>query len=228
MNLERRYLQAAGASVRLSQRATSRTLTGYAAVFYQPGSAGTEYPLFDGAVERIRPGAFDRALSEQHDCRCLFNHDANNLLARSGNSTLRLSVDSKGLRYEIDIDETDPDHQRVASKVQRGDLAGSSFAFRATSVNWEETASGDVRWIDDLILYDVGPVTYPAYGATSTGLRSDDQVAELKREHEIWRQADNAWRERWLKLQKLKAEAPAFDGRAAWLAAQKKMVSNYN
>jgi uncharacterized protein len=172
-------------------------------VFFN-GTPSSEYQLFDSVKERIRPGAFDRALAEKHDVRGLYNHDANNLLGRSANGTMRLWVDSHGLNYEIDLDESDPDHQRVASKIDRGDLNGSSFAFRATKISWEEGSGGDIRWIDDLTLYDVGPVTYPAYQATTTGLRSDDQIAELKRERDIWRQSDNEWRGRWLKLQRIR------------------------
>ena len=219
MSLERRYLKQSGATVRLAQRDAGRVIAGRAAVFFN-GTPATEYRLFDDVKERIRPGAFDRALAEGHDVRALFNHDPNNLLGRTTNGALKLWVDSRGLNYEIPVDENDFDHQRVVSKIERGDLSGSSFAFQATKISWEETSEGDVRWIEDVELFDVGPVTYPAYHATTTGLRSD----ELKRERELWRQAESGWRERWLKLQKLKADIEKSDWRAEWLAARRKLT----
>ena len=83
-------------------------ITGYAAVFYD-GTPNTEYELCDGLRERIMPGAFDRAMSEGHDVRGLFNHDANMLLGRTTSGTCRLSVDSRGLKYDIPLDQNDPD-----------------------------------------------------------------------------------------------------------------------
>lgn len=223
MNIERRYLKQAGATIRVAQRAAGRVIAGRAAVFYS-GVPATEYQLAEGMTERIRPGAFDRAIAEKHDCRALFNHSADNLLGRSANGTLKLWTDAHGLNYEIKVDESDPDHLRVASKIERGDLSGSSFAFRATRISWEETTDGDVRWVDDVTLYDVGPVTYPAYSATTTGLRSDDQIANLRQERDLWLKADHAWRKRWLKLQRLKSDHDQHKLRAEWLAAQRKLT----
>lgn len=203
---ELRLLRQSGASVRMSKRQGVRLIEGYAARYYN-GSPATEYILWENTVERIRAGAFDRAIAEHHDVRALFNHNADNLLGRTANGTCLLSVDSRGLRYEIEIDENDPDHQRVIAKIERGDLTGSSFAFQATRITWEEIEGGPtVRWIEDVQLYDVGPVTFPAYSASSTGLRSDEQLAALKEEHRRWKTIDGDWRRRWLKLVKLKVE----------------------
>ena len=226
MNVERRLLRNSDASIRVTQRSGKKTISGYSAVFYSSSDAGSEYRLWEDVVERIRPGAFDRAVKERHDVKALYNHNPDNLLGRSTSGTCRYSVDSKGLKYEIDVDDSDPDHQRVVSKIERGDLTGSSFAFRATRVTWDDNEGSDsVRWIEDLDLFDVGPVTYPAYEATTTGLRSDDQIAALKRERDLWRQADGQWRERWLRLQKLKANAAKRDWRTEWLAAHRKLIS---
>jgi uncharacterized protein len=203
--MERRYLKS-GASVRLAERGGNRYITGLSAVFFD-GREGTQYQLWDDHVERIRPGAFDRALAEADDVRGLYNHDASQLLGRTANGTLRLWTDRRGLLYEIQVDEHDPDHERVVAKIERGDLSGSSFAFKATSVAWEDVGDGrTVRWIESLRLYDVGPVTYPAYESTSVGLRSDSQMEELRRERDLWLQCQREWRERRLKLEKLKGD----------------------
>lgn len=152
-----------------------KMLTGYAAVFHRDGDAGTEYRLAPDVVERIAPTAFNRALQEKHDARALFNHDPNMLLGRAAAGTLRLSVDARGLRYEIDLPDTNVGKD-VAASIARGDLSGSSFAFSIgkDGQRFEKGKEYDVRHILDVDLYDVGPVTYPAYEGTTTGLRSGD------------------------------------------------------
>lgn len=142
---------------------------GYAAVFYR-GDEKQEYRLFDDMVERIAEGAFDDALASD-DVRALFNHDDNYVLARSTSGTLRLSTDEVGLRYSFEVDEADPDHQRVARKIQRGDVDGSSFGFQVVDESFERSAGVVYRTINRVKLYDVGPVTFPAYTATSSEMR---------------------------------------------------------
>lgn len=174
--MERR-MTPAGESIKIETRADGgKMATGYAAVFHRDGDAGTEYRLGPDVVERIAPTAFNRALQEKHDARALFNHDPNMLLGRAGAGTLRLSVDQRGLKYEIDIPDTQVGKD-VATSIARGDLAGSSFAFSIngkTGQRFEKGKDYDVRHILDVDLFDVGPVTYPAYEGTTTGLRSGD------------------------------------------------------
>jgi HK97 family phage prohead protease len=155
------------------------SLRGYAAVFYDPRRpAGTEYELFsDGelrVVERLDPHAFDRALRERQDVRALFNHEASQILGRTAAGTLRLSVDATGLRYEVDL-PTSPPGQVVAEAVRRGDVTGSSFAFIPTREDWTEQGELVIVTVRDLDLFDVGPVTYPAYNGTSAGLGELDR-----------------------------------------------------
>ncbi len=221
MVVQRRCVQQSLADVRFSVASDGPIIVGNAAVFFSEANPGSEYQLADDLWERIRPGAFDRAVRERHDCRCVYNHDPNCLLGRTSSGTCRLRVDAKGLVYEVDLNLADPDHARVAEKIKRGDLTGSSFAFRPSKVFWEELPGGGaVRWIEDLMLYDVGPVTYPAYEATTTGLRhDDDQVAAIRAEYEAWKSVDLDWRKRQLMLWELEAAAQAseVDGRKEWL-----------
>jgi HK97 family phage prohead protease len=178
-------------------------------VFYDENRAAeTEYWLWDDIVERIRPGAFDRAIREQQDVRALFNHSMDWVLGRTKSGTLRLSVDSIGLFYEVDDNESDPQWASVSAKIKRGDVDGSSFAFSATSVTWTtETRDGkrfDVRWINDLDLFDVGPVTFPAYsGSTSERSRvNDSEYRSLvqERDMQIWEEPYVAMRTRLVSL----------------------------
>lgn len=169
---------------------TQRFIKGYAAVFYKENEEGTQYMLWDSLVERIKKGAFKRAIKEKDDVRALFNHEPSMLLARIGNG-LVLKEDDKGLLYEFPIDEKDIDHTRVVRKIERGDLSGSSFGFIAEERKFIEGKEGkpDVVEILSVHLFDVSPATYPAYGSTEVGLRSDIQQSndELKKEYLKWK-----------------------------------------
>ncbi len=164
--MERRMTPAG--EIRVESRADGgKMIVGYGAVFHREGEAGTEYRLAPDVVERIATTAFDRALKEKQDARGLFNHDPNMLLGRAAAGTLRMSADSKGLRYEIDLPDTQVGKD-VAASIARGDLSGSSFSFRINGKEGQRFEKGngfDVRHIVDVDLYDVGPVTFPAYEA---------------------------------------------------------------
>ena len=158
-----------------------KVLSGYAAVFYNPADPGTEYEMWEGAVERVSPGAFNRAISEGQDVLCTFNHDGDSLMGRTSNSTCRLSVDAVGLRYEADLPDTS-DAKDCAALVGRGDVSGSSFSFISRGVSWTQDANGgEVRTLLDVDLIDVGPVTSPAYAATTASARDSRATLESER-----------------------------------------------
>jgi HK97 family phage prohead protease len=137
---------------------------GYAALFNSVTDIG-------GFFERIEPGAFDQ--SDMTDVRALFNHDPNMLLARTASGTLKLSIDEKGLRYEFDIPDTNAGRD-LRELLRRGDINQSSFGFTIDQEDWEErTGMKPTRKIKKVKrLFDVSPVTFPAYQETSVALRS--------------------------------------------------------
>lgn len=185
---ERRFLPIEAASVRLQKRADGEGLpkiTGYGAVFYDAGDPGTEYRPFDGLAERIMPGAFDRAIAED-DVRSFFNHDANIVLGRTSSQTLALSVDERGLKFEVDPPDTQAARDVIAS-LDRGDVDGSSFMFVVTDERFREEEGQDIREIHGVDLWEVGPVAFPAYEGTTSGVRSDD-VAEVRSRVEAWKE----------------------------------------
>lgn len=168
------------------------TITGYAAVFYNSADPTTQFMLWDDIAERIMPGAFTRALAED-DVRALFNHDACRVLGRSKAATLRLSVDQRGLRYEITPPDTEAGRELVEA-IRRGDISGSSFSFIARSVTTRREDKLYVREINDCQLFDVGPVTFPAYEGTEAGIRSaslsERQAVRAELEAERGREAE--------------------------------------
>lgn len=165
-----------------------RVIVGYAARFYDPNDPGTEYALRSDVVERISRSAFDNA--SNRDAKALFNHDPNMLLGREGAGTVRVSVDQRGLKYEIDPPDTQVGRD-VVTLVERGDLHGSSFAFSIRGDGGEkwarDTATGvKVRTLTDVELFDVGPVTFPAYASTSTGVRASTDAGECEASLKAW------------------------------------------
>ena len=129
--------------------------------------------------EIISRGAFSRAIAERQDVRALRNHDSDNLLGRTVSGTLVLKEDSNGLWIEIDPPDTSVGRDTV-ELVSRGDLSGMSFAFVVTRERWEyPKGNKPLRYIEDVDLYDVGPVTYPAYDQTTA--LTIDKNEDLKR-----------------------------------------------
>lgn len=132
-----------------------------------------------GFVERIAKGAFTEALKSS-DVRALFNHNPDIILGRNRSGTLKLFEDDIGLRYEITPPATQTAKDIIES-IRRGDISQSSFAFslRGSGIQeWEERPDGTtIRTIKRVAeLFDVSPVTYPAYTDTESGLRSAEQV----------------------------------------------------
>lgn len=146
-----------------------RTVTGYAAVFNSPSEDM-------GFIEYIEPGAFREAITKS-DVRALFNHDPNYILARTASGTLQIEEDAKGLRYQFTIPETTFGND-FAVMLQRGDVSQSSFSFTVKEQEWEtkKDEAGNTHYTRRIKkverLYDVSPVTYPAYPDTEVALRS--------------------------------------------------------
>ncbi len=166
MNLEIRI--AAGIELRATDG--KNTLFGYAAKYNRDSK-----PICGEFIERIAPGAFDRTLKEGTiDVRALFNHSMDYPLGRLGAKTLRLYTDDTGLRYEIDLADTTCGRD-VRAYVEHGDVYGSSFKFRCQQDAWvypTERGGMAQRTLLDCDLYDVSPVTDPAYEDTSVAIRS--------------------------------------------------------
>jgi len=181
MKTERRY-QPAGDALEIRQDQNGN-ISGYAAVFYNSEDRGTAFGLWDGAEERILPGAFSRAISEKDDARALFNHEADKLLGRVSAGTLQLSEDARGLHYSISLGNTTA-AKDVREMINRGDLTGSSFSFKVTDEDWSEEDGKQVRNIKGVELFDVGPVTFPAYEASTANSRDIEGAKESLEEAE--------------------------------------------
>ena len=172
---------------RLARRSSDgkTVIVGYAAVYYVSGDPGTEYVLSPGLVERIRPGAFEKAVRSD-DVRALFNHSPDHVLGRLKSGTLRLTSDSVGLRYAIDPPNTQMGRD-ICEMIGRGDVSGSSFAFDVAAEHYVDDANAGVtvRELTELQLFDVGPVTYPAYEASHGHVEGGDPARSSSKAREL-------------------------------------------
>jgi len=141
-------------------------IIGHAAMFNSRTRIGWSF------YEEIAPGAFSKTIQEA-DVRALFNHDMNYILGRTKSGTLRLSEDEKGLAIDCDPPQTDLIRDLVLAPIQRGDVDQMSFAFEAVRTEWIDQENDlPIRRLLEVKLYDVSPVTFPAYEDTDVAVRS--------------------------------------------------------
>jgi HK97 family phage prohead protease len=144
--------------------ADAKTIHGHAALF-----GVLSERLEWGFRERIAPGAFGDVASA--DVRALWNHSDMHVIGRTRAGTLRLSIDARGLGYEADIPDTAWARDLVVS-LRRKDVDQSSFRFRTMRDSWVEERGEQIRTLEQVTLYDVSPVTFPAYTQTDAAARS--------------------------------------------------------
>lgn len=128
--------------------------------------------------EVIAPGAFARSLQSDTPVFLLVNHDTDNLpLASTQSGTMTLIEDEVGLRMEATLDPSNPRAAELASALSRGDVDKMSFAF--TVEPGGDTRENGLRTLQDLNLFEVSVVTWPAYDSTDVGMRAaDDSTAD--------------------------------------------------
>ena len=166
MKIERRIV---AGHVELRAAGEKRQIVGHAGVYNREAIIAGMFR------ERIAPGAFDAVIGPLADVRGLFNHDANMVLGRTTAGTLVLSTDDIGLRYVIDPPNTSYANDLLES-LSRGDVTQSSYAFAVKTDEWTKpTRAGELplRTIKEFeFLYDVSPVTFPAFEETTAEARS--------------------------------------------------------
>lgn len=147
---------------------------GHAAVFNRKAN------IADLFLEQVAPDAFRKTIQES-DVRMLFNHNPDLVLARNRSGTLRLSQDDVGLKTEADLDRRQTYANDLSIAMERGDVDQMSFGFRVVKDEWDfDSHDLPLRTIVEAQLFDVSPVTYPAYVETDAAIRSEafDLVAE--------------------------------------------------
>jgi len=143
----------------------NKSAEGYVAVFNELSNK------IDYFREKIRSGAFTKTIQEA-DIRALFNHNVNYVLGRNKAGTLELSEDSKGLYSRISFPNTSYANDLRIS-IERGDINHMSFGFKVIKEDWSlDDEHGAIRELQEVKLFDISIVTFPAYPQTSVSLRS--------------------------------------------------------
>ena len=133
-----------------------------------------ETELWDGVFEEVAPEAVEDSL-KNNDIRCLFNHDTSIVLGRTGNGTLELKKDSKGIFGRVKINPNDKQALDIYARIERGDINACSFGFNIINEEIQNRDDGTVKFILKKIdLHEVSPVTFPAYPTTSIQAREKD------------------------------------------------------
>lgn len=143
-----------------------------------------EVEIWPGFREKIRQGAFTDALSAGSEIKSYFNHRADYVLSTTKSTpALELEDTSKGLRFKSPIPPTSYGKDLMIN-LERKNVRGASFAFTVDEEG--DTVTRDEkgvyhREIVKANLFEIGPVTNPAYPSTKVGLRSEEDLrAEME------------------------------------------------
>jgi HK97 family phage prohead protease len=151
-----------------SDEVDQKHIIGYASVFNAVSRR------LGGFHEKVLPTAFNRAMEEGWpNVVCRYNHKDDFVLGTTSADTVRLSIDERGLKYDVIPPSCRSD---VMEYVERGDVRYSSFAFRCVDEDgdsWEKSEYNlPMRSLHSVELVDVAPVMDPAYRDTTAMARN--------------------------------------------------------
>ena len=177
----------------------NRTIEGYAIVFDVRSNVMYDWEGGRKFVEVIERRAVTDELLNSCDIRALIEHNNQRLLARSnkGQGTLQLEIDEHGLKYRFVSPNTTHGND-IVEMVKRGDINGSSFAFRSLqeNVKWEKGTNGvwlrTIQKID--FIRDVTMTADPAYSQTEVSVRSMELLDETEGKPEEEVRNDNRYK----------------------------------
>ena len=169
----------------------SRTIEGYAFKFEMWSRKIMWF------YEKIARGAADDLKFDEMDVLALFNHSNDKVLARTISKTLGLELDEIGLRYWFDAPNTTAGNDLIES-VRRGDIQHSSFSFVLApgGDKWTVDENGDERrtLVKFASIFDVSPVTQPAYLDTTVAQRSHDDFKQASNQETTYHRREMARR----------------------------------
>ena len=93
-----------------------------------------------------------------------------------GYSVASLLAGKRGLYFEAIPADTQWEKDLI-TKIKRGDISQNSFGFVINKDEWDKTEK--IRTLTEVTLFDVSPVTYPAYKDTEVHVRWRDGEAIL-------------------------------------------------
>ena len=217
-------LQVSGLHVRETEGGErSRTIEGHAVVFGVRSVNLTPWSSYREVYEVMERGCISTELLNRSDVVLTAFHDNTAILGRfrQGKGTLSLQLDQRGLKIGCTLADTERANE-LLSAIERGDISGMSFAFRAdeddseNGVSYEKlderTADGKEVWLRHVKkvtgLYDVTIAGHPAYPQTDIAQREVDEFFDAKLGH-IETSEEKAEREQREEEEAAKAEREA-------------------
>ena len=127
-------------------------------------------------VERIKKGAFRRAIERNENVLLLLNHDRDRVLGGTGDGTLELREDAIGLHAHAVVTDAE-----TVQKAREGKLRGWSFGFNDVPDGVDQKFEDGMllREVKDMDLREVSILDdrkIPAYEGTLIMARSDEDV----------------------------------------------------
>lgn len=161
-------------------------MVGYMAVF----DSWAEIDTWEGRFrERFRPGSLDKTLREARDkFKVLFNHGFDGWVTDNVLGVPRtMKPDKSGLWVETPLLDTDYNRDRIRPQLEAGAIPGQSIQFSVVQERWNLDTDDGVpeRDVIEAKLFEGGPVTWPAYEATTVGVRTRAQ-------YDLWRNGKEA------------------------------------
>lgn len=176
-----RTLSLATASARLQKAEDDPdsigTLFGYLSVW------GVE-SVIDSWEGRFREvwvkGAYQDTLRSGRTVQVMYDHGLDSAVgSRPLGKPSVLREDDHGLYIEVPLDDTSYNRD-IAASLRSGALSGMSVRFSVMRERWDDPESKGalpLRTIESVELYEGGPVSFPAFEATSAGIRSREAYA---------------------------------------------------
>lgn len=182
---EYRFIEATDdAEFRIEKKGETSVLSTYGIVFDKRSLA--IYGMFYEIIkpEAVAEADFSRSISK-------FNHDINLVLGTAWAKTLRYSIDKKGVKYEVDLPNTETG-RTVQVLAERGDLRGSSFEFiiNREGAKWrtekENNIDIEIREVVNIReVLDLSPVMRPAYPDTEKSMKIYKRMVEEEMNEEL-------------------------------------------
>jgi HK97 family phage prohead protease len=148
------------------------TLHGYAAVFDSPTHINNHEGNFTESISR---GAFKKTIRDGRPV-LQFDHGKHPMIGSLPIGKIEaLKEDATGLHVTARLHSGsffDPVREAIAS----GAIDGMSFRFSVVKEDWTPAERKNLphRTIQEVRLFELGPVVFPAYAATSVGVRDND------------------------------------------------------
>ncbi len=158
--------------------------------------------------ELILPGAATESL-ENDDWRAVWNHRNDIVLGRKSSGTLETEENENGVMVKITFPDSEEGRSKFSS-IKRGDVNQMSFAFIPIDFKEEKIVEGEKTiyktTISKLQVWEVSPVTFPAYENTEISARKEQRKKQVEAEASANNQVEASIAERAGTLREMELE----------------------